>query len=59
MTFTTTVANNGLEKARTYLNQVPQDCQLNVSSEGHEGNPSSEFLGQIRVYTVEKNAKLG
>ena len=34
--FTTLVANEGLEKARAYLNQVPQDWWLNVSSKGHE-----------------------
>ena len=40
------VANKGLENARAYLNQVPLDQRLNVPPEGHEGNPSSQFLGQ-------------
>ena len=32
--FTTVVANEGLEKARAYLNQVPQDRRLYIPSEG-------------------------
>jgi len=40
-------ANEGLEKARAYLNQVPWDQRLNVPSEGHKSNPSLQFfLGQ-------------
>jgi len=31
--FTTVVANMGLEKARAYLNQIPQDRQLYIPSE--------------------------
>ena len=42
--FTTMVANEGLEKARAYLNQVPWDRQLNVPSEGHKGNPSQLYF---------------
>jgi len=34
------VANEGLVKSRVHLNQVTQDWQL------HEGNPSSQILGQ-------------
>jgi len=33
------VANEGLEKAGAYLNQVSWDQQLNIPSEGHEGKP--------------------
>jgi len=40
------VANEGLEKARAYLNQVPQNQRLNVFSEGDKGNPSPQLLGQ-------------
>jgi len=43
------VANEGLEQARALLNPAPWDQQLNVPSEGHEGNPSPQFyyfLGQ-------------
>ena len=40
------VANEGLEKARAYLRQAPWDRWLNVPLEGHEGNPSPQFLGQ-------------
>ena len=36
------VANKGLEKV--YFNQVLQNQILNVPSEGHEGNPSSQFF---------------
>ena len=32
--FTTLVANEALEKARAYLNQVPRDQQLYIPSEG-------------------------
>ena len=32
--FTTVVANEGLEKARAYLNQVPRDRRLYIPSEG-------------------------
>jgi len=32
--FTTVVANEGLEKARAYLNQVPQDRRLYIPSKG-------------------------
>ena len=32
--FTTVAANEGLEKARAYLNQVPQDRRLYIPSEG-------------------------
>ena len=32
--FTTAVANEGLEKARAYLNQVPWDQRLYIPSEG-------------------------
>ena len=39
------VANVDLEKARAYLNQVPWDQWLNVSSKGHKGNPSPQLLG--------------
>ena len=43
--FTNMVANEDLEKARAYLNQVPWDQWLNVSSKGHKGNPSPQLLG--------------
>jgi len=33
--FTTAVANEGLEKARAYLNQVPRDQRLYIPSEGY------------------------
>ena len=45
--------NGGLEKARAYLNQVPWDRQLNVPSEGHDGNLSPQFLDQGWVYPEE------
>ena len=45
-TESTVVANEGLEKARAYLNQVPQNRRLNVPSEGDKGNPSPQLLGQ-------------
>ena len=32
--FTTVVANEGLEMARAYLNQVPQDRRLYIPSKG-------------------------
>jgi len=32
--FTTVVANEGLEKARAYLNQVPREQWLYIPSEG-------------------------
>ena len=34
------VVSEGLQKARAYLNQ---DWQLNVPSEGHEGNLGSQL----------------
>ena len=51
--FTIMVANQDLEKARAYLNQVPWDRQLNVPSEGHKGNPSPQFCW---VCPEEKNS---
>ena len=48
------VANEGLEKVRAYLNQVPPDLQLNVPSEGHTGIPSPQCLGWGWVYSEEK-----
>lgn len=41
--FITILSNKGLEKAK---NQFPHDRRLNVPSEGHEGNPSYQFLDQ-------------
>jgi len=32
--FTAVVANDGLEKERTYLNQAPQQTRLYIPSEG-------------------------
>ena len=31
------IYNKGLERVRIYLNQVPEDRQLNILSEGHKG----------------------
>ena len=55
--FTTVVANEGLEKARAYLNQVPRDQQLYIPSEGcgvnfrwkHLQTTPTHFLGQSWV----------
>ena len=51
--FTTVVANEGLEKARAYLNQVPWDRWLYIPSEGYGVNfkwkhlqTTPHFLGQ-------------
>ena len=52
--FTTVVANEGLEKARAYLNQVPRDRRLYIPSEGcginfrwkHLQNTPTHFFGQ-------------
>jgi len=52
--FTTAVANEGLEKARAYLNQVPQDRRLYIPSEGcgvnfrwkHPQSTPTHFFGQ-------------
>jgi len=44
--FTKMVANEGMHgEDRAYLNQVPGIDGLNVPSEGHGGNPSTQFLG--------------
>ena len=52
--FTTVVANEGLEKARAYLNQVPRDRRLYIPSEGcgvnfrwkHLKTTPTHFFGQ-------------
>ena len=40
--FTTVVANEGLEKARAYLNQVPPDWRLYIPSKGCSVKPQVE-----------------
>jgi len=44
------VANEGLEKARTYLNQVPWDRQLYIPSEGC-GVTSGESTFRLHLLT--------
>ena len=52
--FTTVVANEGLEKARAYLNQVPRDRRLYIPSKGcgvnfrwkHLQTTPTHFLGR-------------
>ena len=52
--FTIIVANEGLEKARAYLNQVPRDQRLYIPSEGcgvnfrwkHLQTTPTHFFGQ-------------
>ena len=41
--FTTMMANNGLEKARAYLNQVPQDSSLMSPLKGMKAAPLLNF----------------
>jgi len=49
--FTTMVANEGLEKAITCLNQVPWDQRLYIPSEEHEGYHSQLFKGYMKLST--------
>ena len=52
--FTTVVANEGLEKARAYLNQVPRDRRLYIPSEGCGVNTYSLFWAELSRLLGEK-----
>jgi len=50
--FTTVVANEGLEKARAYINQVPRDRRLYIPSEGCSINFRWKHLQTAPVYFI-------